>query len=249
MDLEARNALLESANRSPGLVFGTDEFCCEDEFFRLEKCHPNQFSLLFNYIAATRRLGIVLSGQKVSLKYSEYSLAWQAASVKLPLQQNLGALCGDNSSYKRGGITEAMKSPSSFKLLQLLIFGSGKFWGRPNCQFDTVLGTGCCETGDCSNAIGCNSTYSPPATTVEFKLHRDFIDEYSVSLVEGYNLAVKVSSSNPVCLSGGCSCDLNSRCPSELLVWNSRGTPVACNSPCLAFGADEFCCEDEFLGG
>ncbi|XP_024544451.1 thaumatin-like protein 1 [Selaginella moellendorffii] len=205
-----------------------------------------------------------------------------------------------------------MKSPSSFKLLQLLIFGSGKhlpasvfmlyfvkepkqqgficafpvwpawlpnsghpqlgkggskldswqlfdvyastgwsgkFWGRPNCQFDTVLGTGCCETGDCSNAIGCNSTYSPPATTVEFKLHRDFIDEYSVSLVEGYNLAVKVSSSNPVCLSGGCSCDLNSRCPSELLVWNSRGTPVACNSPCLAFGADEFCCEDEFLGG
>ncbi|XP_002967951.2 thaumatin-like protein 1b [Selaginella moellendorffii] len=126
---------------------------------------------------------------------------------------------------------------------------SGKFWGRTNCQFDTVLGTGCCETGDCSGNLGCNSTFSPPATIVEFDLHHNnVLDHYRVSLLAGYNLEVRVTSSNLGCGVAGCSADLNSKCPPELIAWNPRGMAVGCSSPCVAFGADEFCCEKEHFG-
>ncbi|GAU22617.1 hypothetical protein TSUD_234390 [Trifolium subterraneum] len=118
---------------------------------------------------------------------------------------------------------------------------SGRFWGRTGCQFDST-GHGTCSTADCgSGEISCNgATASPPATLAEFTLGTGSMDFYDVSLVDGYNLPMMVTTSGGTgsCEVTGCSSDLNLKCPSELKVEGGG----ACNSACGAFGKPEYCC-------
>ncbi|EFJ18267.1 hypothetical protein SELMODRAFT_113238, partial [Selaginella moellendorffii] len=144
---------------------------------------------------------------------------------------------------------------------------SGRFWGRTDCSssiaainssntannhtMNTMID---CETGDCNGELGCSSPGLPPATLVEFTPLRDphaLLDHYDVSLVDGYNLPVRVIPSSGSCKSAGCSAsaaDLLARCPPELAIRRSGGDAgvIACKSPCLAFKEDRYYCTGEY---
>lgn len=87
-------------------------------------------------------------------------------------------------------------------------------------------------------------------TLVQFSLEADKgkPNFYDVSLVDGYNLPISVSSRPKAsnCGIGECLKDLKTRCPDKLQVLNSKGEVVACKSACLAFDKDSFCCRNEY---
>ncbi|XP_044020753.1 pathogenesis-related protein 5-like [Aphidius gifuensis] len=125
---------------------------------------------------------------------------------------------------------------------------AGRIWARTNCD-----GSGRCETGDCGNKIQCNGAGGvPPASLAEVTLKgADGLDFYDISLVDGYNLPIRmtptggyVNSGNGQydCKAAGCYADLNAQCPNELAIRNSGGSTVACKSACAAFNTDQYCC-------
>ena len=70
---------------------------------------------------------------------------------------------------------------------------AGRVWARTGCNFDGN-GQGRCVTGDCGNKLQCNGAGGvPPVTLAEITLNgaggKDF---YDVSLVDGFNVPVKV---------------------------------------------------------
>ncbi|KAL6883616.1 hypothetical protein ACP4OV_011030 [Aristida adscensionis] len=140
---------------------------------------------------------------------------------------------------------------------------NGRFWARTGCTFSATGvargGGSACLTGDCEGRLACNgSVGSPPATLVEVDLREGQSkgSSYDVSLVDGYNLPVAVStkpSSGARCAIAGCAKDVNEVCPPELQVTAAAGgagggnrTVVACRSACLAFGLDAFCCRGAY---
>ncbi|XP_042455308.1 thaumatin-like protein [Zingiber officinale] len=126
---------------------------------------------------------------------------------------------------------------------------NGRFWARTGCDFSSSRA---CQTGDCQGRLACNGTIgTPPATLVEVSLQE--VDSepsfYDVSLVDGYNLPVSVSTwpAEDKCSIGGCTRDVNSVCPRELqVVHEASGAVVACRSACLAFDLDAFCCRNAY---
>ncbi|KAJ8425417.1 hypothetical protein Cgig2_020937 [Carnegiea gigantea] len=132
---------------------------------------------------------------------------------------------------------------------------TGRIWARTGCNFEALRGLNltwrpACQTGDCDGRLACNGLIgTPPATLVELSLHTDKAQHsyYDVSLVDGYNLPVSVTTRpNPSCSIGGCLKDLKAICPLELQVKDGEGNVVACKSACLAFNLDRFCCRNEF---
>lgn len=144
--------------------------------------------------------------------------------------------------------------PGQSKTFTMPTEWGGRFWGRTGCQFD-ASGMGPCDTGDCGKKLQCaGAGGKPPATLAEFQLAgfggKDF---YDVSLVDGYNLPMRVAPvpgtfmasdpGNPYdCGSPGCTSDLNATCPAELQQKNADGKVVACLSACEKFGTDPYCC-------
>ncbi|KAL7090277.1 hypothetical protein ACP275_12G030700 [Erythranthe tilingii] len=104
---------------------------------------------------------------------------------------------------------------------------TGRFWGRTNCTFN-----------DSGNAT-CSTDYAV-ATLAEFGVGLGSADFYDVSLVNGFNLPLRV---DPVggsgqCNSTGCVVDINRLCPEELRT-DGGG---ACRSACNAFNTTVHCC-------
>ncbi|CAG9807634.1 unnamed protein product [Chironomus riparius] len=124
----------------------------------------------------------------------------------------------------------------------------GRIWPRRDCD-----GNGHCVSGDCGNKIECNGAGGvPPASLAEFTLDGwGDQDYYDVSLVDGYNLPIKINlipgtyrktnNGKYDCTPAGCYRDLNEICPNELAV-KQNGWTVACKSACAAFNTDEYCC-------
>ncbi|KAL8475608.1 hypothetical protein ACS0TY_028318 [Phlomoides rotata] len=126
---------------------------------------------------------------------------------------------------------------------------TGRIWARTGCNFDPSNHKPGCETGDCDGKLECGGSIGlPPATLVEFALQVDKNKPnfYDVSLVDGYNLPVQVSSKDGKCNVGGCRKNLKATCPEELRVKNGKGEVVACKSGCLEFDIDSFCCRNEY---
>jgi hypothetical protein len=80
-------------------------------------------------------------------------------------------------------------------------------------------------------------------------------DWYDVSLVDGYNLPVRMfpvkgtfttSTAAYMCDTVGCTKDLLPNCPPELQVKSSDGTLIQCLSACAKFHADSFCCSGTY---
>ncbi|KAI5319228.1 hypothetical protein L3X38_038936 [Prunus dulcis] len=122
---------------------------------------------------------------------------------------------------------------------------TGRFWGRTGCSTD-ASGRFSCATAECgSGQVTCNGNGAvPPATLVEINiLPNGGQDFYDVSLVDGFNLPVSVSSQGSTgdCQTSTCPANVNVACPAELQVTGSDGV-IACKSACTAFNQPQYCC-------
>lgn len=105
---------------------------------------------------------------------------------------------------------------------------------------------------DAGNKIQCNGTLGvPPLTLAEIQFaESDNIDFYHVSLVDGFNLPIRImpnkypSKKSTDCKPADCVADLNSKCPDKLAVKAADGSSVvACKSACALFNTDSDCCQ------
>ncbi|KAI0710080.1 thaumatin-like protein [Earliella scabrosa] len=116
---------------------------------------------------------------------------------------------------------------------------AGRIWGRRKCDFSSDLpGPLQCLDGGCNGGLECDphtGTGVPPATVAEFTLGTNGIpDHYDVSLVDGYNLPMRVTN-NKNCPIADCPVDLNPNCPAELAgPRDTDGTVLGCKSACAA---------------
>ncbi|XP_019152961.1 PREDICTED: pathogenesis-related protein 5-like [Ipomoea nil] len=151
---------------------------------------------------------------------------------------NAGSARFDSTGFELGsGGSRAFQAPAKW---------SGRIWGRTGCRFDGSGGGGNCTTADCGPSVECNGAGAiPPATLAEFTIGsgggKDF---YDVSLVDGYNLPIKVEAVGGLgaCGSTGCAADLNRICPNELRAKDG----LACKSACGAFAKPEYCCSGAY---
>ncbi|XP_040998048.1 pathogenesis-related protein 5-like isoform X2 [Juglans microcarpa x Juglans regia] len=123
---------------------------------------------------------------------------------------------------------------------------SGRVWARTGCNFDSS-GNGKCLTGECGS-LNCIGDGQPPFTLAQFIIALGTTDNnfYDVSLVEGYNVGIRINATGGTsdCQYAGCIANLN--CPPELQVVDVSGSVVACKSACEAFNAAQFCCADDY---
>lgn len=150
-------------------------------------------------------------------------------------------MIADGGFFLPSGQTRQIKAPFTW---------TGRLWARTGCNFGPSSKPAC-QTGDCDGRLACNGSIGlPPATLVEFSLQPDKSKPsfYDVSLVDGYNLPVSISSKpvNSDCHISGCMKNLNTLCPQELQVLNGKGEVAACRSACSAFDLDMFCCRNEY---
>ncbi|OJT05467.1 Pathogenesis-related protein 5 [Trametes pubescens] len=118
---------------------------------------------------------------------------------------------------------------------------AGRIWARRDCNFNVANpGPNSCLDGGCNGGLVCDTftgTGVPPATVAEFTLGTNGIpDNYDVSLVDGYNLPLRVSN-NKGCHVADCPVDLGPNCPDQLKgPFDSTGFPSNCpNSYAYAF--------------
>ncbi|KAJ6589741.1 thaumatin [Mycena capillaripes] len=110
----------------------------------------------------------------------------------------------------------------------------GRVWGRRNCNFATNPGPNSCLDGGCNGGLLCDvntGTGVPPATLAEFNFN-DNVDWLDVSLVDGYNLPMRIDN-NVGCAIPSCPVDLGPNCPAaQKGPFDSTGFPVGCKSAC-----------------
>ncbi|KAF8178150.1 thaumatin [Mycena galopus ATCC 62051] len=113
---------------------------------------------------------------------------------------------------------------------------NGRVWGRRDCDFSVNPGATSCIDGGCNGGLLCDPTTGtgvPPATLAEFNLNAGGTDFYDVSLVDGYNLPMRIDN-NVGCGIPSCPVDLGPDCPALLIgPFDSTGFPVGCKSACL----------------
>ncbi|KAF6208553.1 hypothetical protein GE061_017011 [Apolygus lucorum] len=127
---------------------------------------------------------------------------------------------------------------------------AGRIWPRTECER-----SGHCKTGDCGNRIQCNGAGGvPPVSLAEITFAgAGGLDYYDISLVDGYNIPIKMEPTDGFqrrggrydCKAAGCHADLNAICPKELAVRNG-GRTIACMSACMKFNTDQYCCRGRF---
>ncbi|KAI0775087.1 thaumatin [Trametes elegans] len=131
---------------------------------------------------------------------------------------------------------------------------AGRIWGRRDCNFDTNPGPNSCLDGGCNGGLVCDphtGTGVPPATVAEFNLGVNGVDNYDVSVVDGFNLPLRIQTSNQ-CPLADCPVNLVLRCPAQLQgPFESNGSPVGCRSACDAgLGGDRNnnpnCCTGQY---
>ncbi|EPT01966.1 hypothetical protein FOMPIDRAFT_1023010 [Fomitopsis schrenkii] len=115
---------------------------------------------------------------------------------------------------------------------------AGRIWGRRDCDFSISNPATQCADGGCNGGLECalsGGTGVPPATVAEFTLGGTTgIDNYDVSLVDGYNLPMRIDN-NVGCGIPSCPVDLGPNCPAALKgPYDSSGFPVGCKSACYA---------------
>ncbi|KAI0672378.1 Osmotin thaumatin-like protein [Trametes maxima] len=145
---------------------------------------------------------------------------------------NVGSAVPDHSTGWAQGAYQAVSFyvPNDWK--------AGRIWARRDCDFSVNPGPNSCLDGGCNGGLECDrrtGTGVPPATVAEFTLSAaNGVDWYDVSLVDGYNLPVRISN-NKGCHVADCPVDLGPNCPSELKgPYDSVGFPVGCKSACVA---------------
>ncbi|KAF6210514.1 hypothetical protein GE061_013620 [Apolygus lucorum] len=135
------------------------------------------------------------------------------------------------------------------KVINVPFNWGGRIWPRTKCDAN-----GHCQTGDCGNRLQCNGNGgTPPVSLAEITFAgAGGLDFYDISLVDGYNLPIKMAPISGFtggnghaydCRAAGCHADLNAICPPELSVKDGPYT-VACLSACMKFDTDQYCCRN-----
>ncbi|KAG2007236.1 folic acid synthesis protein [Coprinopsis cinerea AmutBmut pab1-1] len=132
---------------------------------------------------------------------------------------------------------------------------AGRIWGRRGCDFSENPGPNSCLTGGCNGGLLCDPRTGPgvpPASLAEFTLSGGLdSDWYNVSLVDGFNLPIRISN-NKGCPVADCPVDLGPSCPAPLQgPLDHRGFSAGCKSACYANldgdqGNSTNCCSGEF---
>ncbi|KAJ6479703.1 thaumatin [Mycena sanguinolenta] len=112
---------------------------------------------------------------------------------------------------------------------------NGRIWARRDCDFSSNPGPNSCLDGGCVGGLECDvntGTGVPPATLAEFNFNGGGSDFYDVSLVDGYNLPMRIDN-NVGCSVASCPVDLGPNCPAaQRGPYDSSGFPVGCKSAC-----------------
>lgn len=139
---------------------------------------------------------------------------------------------------------------------------SGRIWPRTGCHSFAIRNLWC-ETGDCDGRVNCSVSGKPPVTLAEFtftselvfydlRSERSGVSAFDLthrsfgSLVDGYNLPLRITPSNSSCFSVGCLEDVNLNCPSELRVQTDSHETIGCKNACLLLNDDLHCCRGQF---
>lgn len=114
---------------------------------------------------------------------------------------------------------------------------AGRLWARTDCDFNISAPPLQCSTGGCNGGLRCDprtGTGVPPVTVAEWTFQGDGNqDFYDVSLVDGFNIPMKIDISPAQCADPACNVNLNPACPNELKhVVN--GQVKGCKSACFA---------------
>ncbi|KAI0787894.1 Osmotin thaumatin-like protein [Fomes fomentarius] len=155
---------------------------------------------------------------------------------------------GNGSSQPNGWEQEAYQAVSFFVPDN---WQAGRIWARRNCDFSKgATGPNTCADGGCNGGLVCTGTGVPPATLAEFTLGANGADNYDVSLVDGYNLPMRITNSKG-CPIADCPVDLGPNCPDQLKgPLDASGFPLGCKSACLAGIGDSAnnpnCCTGSF---
>ncbi|KAF7363780.1 Thaumatin-like protein [Mycena sanguinolenta] len=124
--------------------------------------------------------------------------------------------------------TQVKWSPS--RMTGMVAFGDAVTAISPSTQGQTrVLMAGATGGLQCDVNTG---TGVPPATLAEFNFNGGGSDFYDVSLVDGYNLPMRIDN-NVGCGIASCPVDLGPNCPAaQKGPFDSTGFPVGCKSAC-----------------
>ncbi|EIW66392.1 hypothetical protein TREMEDRAFT_35226, partial [Tremella mesenterica DSM 1558] len=112
---------------------------------------------------------------------------------------------------------------------------SGRVWARTGCVQGPQGLT--CLTGGCGIwhglIVNSSATGAPPATLAEFTLSPSGVDNYDISLVDGFNVPLNIYPSVTSCPAPQCQININALCPSILRSGlDSNGLNLGCMSAC-----------------
>ncbi|KAI0674521.1 Osmotin thaumatin-like protein [Trametes maxima] len=144
---------------------------------------------------------------------------------------NVGSATPDRQTgwEQDAGQTVSFSVPNNWK--------AGRIWGRRGCDFSSNNGPNACLDGGCNGGLECDphtGTGVPPVTLAEFTLGANGIDNYDVSVVDGFNIPLRVDN-NKGCAVADCPVDLNPGCPAAIKgPTDSNGNVVGCKSACAA---------------
>jgi len=142
-------------------------------------------------------------------------------TIWVGVQNNSGAVLPVNGGFQlNAGATFSFATPFTNGTW------GGRIWGRTGCNSAGSQ----CVTGDCVQTQCGGAGGRPPATLAEFTIPQNGLTFYDVSLVDGYNLQMRVTGNG--CPTVGCTSDLNAICPGPLQQKDSSGRVVACRSDC-----------------
>ncbi len=140
------------------------------------------------------------------------------------------------ASYQNGGWEMAPNTSVTFSLPNPW---NGRIWGRIGCDGSSPA---ICQTGSCGGTgLQCAGTTGATGTSL-VEMNLDYApnyntDNYDVSYVDGIDNPIGLTLSNSSCVSPStCTAAPLTNCPSGL----AKGPD--CQSPCTAYGTDQFCC-------
>ncbi|KAI0787893.1 thaumatin [Fomes fomentarius] len=112
---------------------------------------------------------------------------------------------------------------------------AGRIWARRNCNFSSgTPGPNSCLDGGCNGGLVCINPGVPPATLAEFTLGLNGQDAYDVSLVDGYNLPMRINN-NKGCSVADCPVDLGPNSNNPNCCTGSFNNPNTCKASGVAF--------------
>ncbi|KZV90874.1 thaumatin-like protein [Exidia glandulosa HHB12029] len=180
-------------------------------------------------VSAVLALAAVASARTFTIYNACPFTIWPAMFTDL--SRNSAPPPGVPTGWEAGAFTaRSFTIPNNWK--------AGRIWGRRNCNFNnTQPGYLQCATGGCNGGLQCDihsGTGVTPATLAEFTLDDGGSDWYDVSLVDGYDLPMRITN-NQGCPAPQCNVDLGPNCPAPLKgPFDSTGFPLGCKSACSA---------------